>query len=30
MPFVKIQKTQNTEYNQNNGTGEPAVNTEIC
>ena len=28
--FVKIKKTPNTEYNQNNGTGEPEINTAIC
>ena len=28
--FLKIQKIQTTEYNQNNGTGEPEINTEIC
>ena len=28
--FLKIQKTQNTVYNQNNETGEPKINTAIC
>ena len=28
--FLKIQKTQNTGYIQNNGTGEPNINTAIC
>ena len=28
--FLKIKKTQNTGYIQNNGTGEPEMNTAIC
>ena len=28
--FLKIQKTQNTGYIQNNETGEPKINTAIC
>ena len=28
--FVKIQKTPNTEYNQNNGMREPEINNSIC
>ena len=28
--FLKIQKTQNTGYIQNNGTGEPEINNSIC
>jgi len=27
--FLKIQKTQNNEYNRNNGTGEPKINNSI-